>query len=180
MQAVGLSLAWRYVVCLSAAVDGVFEEGGEEEETDELVGQVRRRGSIMLPRPGPSLCAHAASQPSWQLICAEKGRCSFSGLGAAVTRSAGCSLAAHSSSDPFTQPLPAQVLDEIGINLDSALVSAPGQRVAAAAPAAAAAVPMAQPMGAGEAAGAVPPLCVRQARVCCSRQYGAAGQASRH
>ena len=24
-----------------AAVDGVFEEGGEEEETDELVGQVR-------------------------------------------------------------------------------------------------------------------------------------------
>ncbi|KAI3438831.1 hypothetical protein D9Q98_001248 [Chlorella vulgaris] len=66
------------------AVDGVFEEGGEEEETDELVGQV---------------------------------------------------------------------LDEIGINLDSALVSAPGQRVAAAAPAAAAAVPMAQPMGAGEAAG---------------------------
>lgn len=25
-----------------AAVDGVFEEGGEEEETDELVGQVRR------------------------------------------------------------------------------------------------------------------------------------------
>ena len=30
-------------VC-SAAVDGVFEEGGEEEETDELVGQVRTLG----------------------------------------------------------------------------------------------------------------------------------------
>ena len=27
--------------CAAAAVDGVFEEGGEEEETDELVGQVR-------------------------------------------------------------------------------------------------------------------------------------------
>lgn len=31
------------LVCVPAcaAVDGVFEEGGEEEETDELVGQVR-------------------------------------------------------------------------------------------------------------------------------------------
>lgn len=66
---------------LRLAVDGVFEEGGEEEETDELVGQV---------------------------------------------------------------------LDEIGINLNASLVSAPGQKVAAAAPAAAAQQPVAQPMGAAE------------------------------
>ena len=45
-----------------------------------------------------------------------------------------------------------QVLDEIGINLNASLVSAPGQKVAQAAPAAAAAQPMAQPLGAGEGA----------------------------
>lgn len=67
--------------CSPTAVDGVFEEGGEEEETDELVGQV---------------------------------------------------------------------LDEIGINLNASLVSAPGQKVAAAAPAAAVQQPIAQPMGAAE------------------------------
>lgn len=43
-----------------------------------------------------------------------------------------------------------QVLDEIGINLNSSLVSAPGQKVAAAAPAAAVQQPVAQPMGAAE------------------------------
>ncbi|PSC76701.1 subunit of the ESCRT-III complex [Micractinium conductrix] len=66
------------------AVDGVFEEGGEEEETDELVGQV---------------------------------------------------------------------LDEIGINLNSSLVSAPGQKVAQAAPAAAMAAPMAAAVGADAGGG---------------------------
>lgn len=45
---------------------------------------------------------------------------------------------------------PLQVLDEIGINLNASLVSAPGQKVAAAAPAAAAQQPVAQPMGAAE------------------------------
>ena len=41
------------------------------------------------------------------------------------------------------------MLDELGINLNANLVSAPGPRVPAApAPAAAAAVPMAQPLGA--------------------------------
>lgn len=70
------------------AVDGVFEEGGEEEETDELVGQV---------------------------------------------------------------------LDEIGINLNASLVSAPGQKVAAAVPAAAVQQPVAQPMGAAEGGGGTAP-----------------------
>lgn len=43
---------------LATAVDGVFEEGGEEEETDELVGQVRHTplllmmGSSMPRMPG--------------------------------------------------------------------------------------------------------------------------------
>eukprot|EP00887_Chlorella_sp_A99_P000885 scaffold5.g885.t1 len=81
------------------AVDGVFEEGGEEEETDELVNQASRREGRERERGGGRL--------QWR-----------------------------------------QVLDEIGINLGSALVAAPGQKVAATVPAQQ--QPMAaQPLGAG-------------------------------
>lgn len=50
-----------------------------------------------------------------------------------------------------------QVLDEIGINLNASLVSAPGQKVAAAVPAAAVQQPVAQPMGAAEGGGGTAP-----------------------
>lgn len=130
-------------------MDGVFEEGGEEEETDELVGQVR-----CGPPAQAAAAPHGMLDAWWSTLPPEA--------------SLPCCASLPAMHLPLLLPSPhqlgpspdcvlllalgsrQQVLDEIGINLNASLVSAPGQKMAQAAPAAAAAQPVAQPLGAGE------------------------------
>ena len=118
-------------------VDGALEDAldgdGVEEETDEMVNQVRCGG--LLGRVCLMLKLSAQLRPPWPH---GHGSCT------AFCRSFDClhaCLPSHPSPPPTPLPTCVQVLDQIGIDLVAGSVAAPKQRVPAsrvAAPAAAA------------------------------------------